>query len=83
MEAAIEEIARLENLNKDLKSSYDKLYREFSMMKLYASDLEKKASKIKNTVTIGNHAEQAKAAMKRFTAKLNEERELNAKQKQS
>ena len=86
MAAARTEINRLEKVNSKSKEDYDKLYREFSMLKLYIHDLESKVSKLENnqqTIPTGHYKEQAAAAMKRFTAKLKEEGERNAKQKQS
>ena len=79
LEAAIKEINKL-------REKYDALYREFGMMKLYASDLEEQIKSFnikKSQKGIDQLMEESKAAMKRYTAKLRKESENYAKQKQS
>ena len=73
-----------------LKEDYDKLYREFSTMKLYANTLEKDNNKLKHSVNtdkqpidIGDLSLDAEIAMTKYTNKLRKENAKYAKQKQS
>ena len=79
LEAAIKEL-------KKVNDKYDKLYREFGMMKIYTHDLEKKIVDL-NAPNKNNQVDkilsEADAAMKRYTEKLRKESRLYAKQKQS
>mgnify|MGYP003136319574 CR=1 FL=1 len=77
LEAAIKEI-------KKLNDKYDSLYRDFSLMKLYAKDLEKEIAKLKapnKNKKIDHILSEAEYAMKRYTDKLRKESETYAKQK--
>ena len=72
-----------------LKEDYDKLYREFSTMKLYAHNLEKDNNKLKHYVNvdkqpvdIGDLSLDADVAMTKYTNKLRKENAKYAKQKQ-
>ena len=79
LEAALKEI-------KNLNDKYDTLYREFAMMKVYASELETELKAYKKETRANNFQsilDEADAAMKRFTNKLKKECEEYAKQKQS
>ena len=73
-----------------LKEDYDKLYREFSTMQLYANTLEKDNNKLKHSVNtdkqpidIGDLSLDAEIAMTKYTNKLRKENAKYAKQKQS
>ena len=72
-----------------LKEDYDKLYREFSTMKLYSHNLEKDNNKLKHYVNvdkqpvdIGDLSLDAEVAMTKYTNKLRKEKAKYAKQKQ-
>ena len=72
-----------------LKEDYDKLYREFSTMKLYAHNLEKDNNKLKHYVNvdkqpvdIGDLSLDAEVAMTKYINKLRKENAKYAKQKQ-
>ena len=64
------------------KERYDKLYREFCSMKLYAETLREEIESLKKTDETPSYMTQADEAMKRYTAKLRKEME-DAKQEQS
>ena len=78
-----------------LKEDYDKLYREFSTMKLYANTLEKDNNKMyiellkhfvntdKQPIDIDDLSLDAEIAMTKYTNKLRKENAKYAKQKQS
>jgi len=73
MEIAIQELKRA-------NEKYDKLYREFCMMKLYADDLESQIVSLNspdNEVDLGDMALESEIAMKKYTNKLKKENEKN------
>ena len=70
---------------KKVNDKYDKLYREFSMMKLYSKDLEEKIRELtipNKTKQVNRILSEADESMRKFTDKIRKECEKYAKQEQ-